>query len=218
MTVWVAQPLTSNGGTLTATGYNFQSDQGLSLSGVSTGNSYSIEMGITLDMTTLGNFTGYVKLIDFQNKTSDNGLYSNGNHQHNGGALDFYTTASNTEAPSPSIIAGTEFVLLFTRDSSGNVAAYINGVEQISFKDTLNATIFGAGNGILNFLQDDNVTNGFESDPGSIDYIKIFNSNSTAVNLSSTVVPEPSSAVLMGIGALVFAAGVYRRRQIECVS
>lgn len=61
--------LTSNGGTLGATNYSFGPNQGPSLSNV-LGDTYTIEMRFTLD-----DVSGYSKLIDFKNLTSDNGLY-----------------------------------------------------------------------------------------------------------------------------------------------
>ena len=61
--------LVADGGTLTSTGYTFGPNQGLSLSNVFSGGSYSIVFRFALSQV-----DGYRKIIDFKNRTSDFGL------------------------------------------------------------------------------------------------------------------------------------------------
>src|SRR5688572_25383059 len=108
-------PLTSMGGQITALGYVFAANQGVSFaSRAFTPNDYSIELSFKLDST-----IGATKLIDFHNLTSDPGLYQKNN------LLAF--------SPSPTagvsdFSAGADMHVVLTRDGTTNVVtAYVNG-------------------------------------------------------------------------------------------
>lgn len=75
--------LTGDGGALGATGYTFGPNQGLSLLNATNGSVYHIDL-----LFQLTDVTGYRKLIDFNDKVNDSGLYIlNGN-------LNFYPTTT----------------------------------------------------------------------------------------------------------------------------
>jgi autotransporter-associated beta strand protein len=162
--------LSSNGGTVTSSGYNFGANQGLSLSGaLPDSTNYSIE--IVFNLTSIGTDTStYDRIIDWLNRTSQNGLYSHGAPPN--ATLSMVTGASTTSGPN--IFAnGTNVDLVVTRDgSSGVFTAYINGVSQFSFTDSTNQAV-ESGAGVLNFFLDDSATAN-EAAPGTVSKIRIF--------------------------------------------
>jgi hypothetical protein len=66
--------LVSYGGTL-SNGYYFGVNKGLSLSGTGAFDVYSIDIHFYFDNIS-ASFNGYQRILDFQNRTSDSGLYS----------------------------------------------------------------------------------------------------------------------------------------------
>jgi len=193
--------LVNNGATLGANGLTFGANQGPSLSNaLSNTGVYSIQIGVSIDSIIGDRNNGYVKLIDFNDRTSDLGFYNRSGH------LNFYNF---TEGPLTPITAGTEFDALLTRDAAGNVSGYFNGNLQFTFLDSSGAAIFSAANDIIHFLRDDSVTGFQESTSGFLDYIRIYDS---AITPGSTV-PEPSSMALLGLGGLGLAVAAYRRRK-----
>ena len=100
----------------------FSQNNGLSLSsttGVVPNDTYTIVMLFSLEQT-----SGFRRILDFKNGTSDNGLYAQN------GYLYFYPTAS---ASSVSISANTYVQVVITRDTSGTVTGYVDGVQQFQF-------------------------------------------------------------------------------------
>src|SRR6185436_19453121 len=73
------------------------------------------------------NTTSWRRIIDFKNATTESGLYVLS------GALDFYPVAGGPTAP---ILSNTFVQVALTRDSSKNVIAYANAVQQFSFIDS----------------------------------------------------------------------------------
>src|SRR2546422_731867 len=63
--------LMAHGGSLTSNGYAFLAGQGLTLSNAIPKTTYSIEVVYAIAET-----NGYRKLLDFKDRTSDNGLYN----------------------------------------------------------------------------------------------------------------------------------------------
>ena len=205
--------LTTHGGNFDGTsqgypdnqGYNFGVNQGLSLpagafaEGADTnGSRYSIVIDFELD-----NVSNYRKIIDFKNLTADPGLYVIS------GALRFYTpTSSNSNAV---MTANGMKRIVLTRDASSNVTAYVNGVQQFTFKDTGNAAV---GSTAVNFFRDDR--SGGEASAGFVERIAIYDealssSKVLALGNSATAVPEPAAGGLLA-GAAALLLGRRRRR------
>jgi hypothetical protein len=68
--------LVAYGGTLTSTGYAFGQNLGLSLSNaINPSDVYSIEINFKFDSVNASQ-DGYQRIIDFKNRTSDSGFYS----------------------------------------------------------------------------------------------------------------------------------------------
>lgn len=202
-----AATMTGLGGTAGATTYIFTAQQGLSLSNPALPDpgTYSIALRFAfLEVT------GYRRILDFKNLTSDTGLYVLSSN------LNFYNFASGSGAP---IGATFPVDVVITRDAAtSTVNGYVNGALAFSFNDAANAGVFS--NNIAYFFRDDNSVSG-EASGGYVDRIMIWNNALTgsevaALNLGSepgsgSPVPEPSTltALLASGGAL---AAMARRR------
>ena len=126
----------SQGGTLGATGYTFGANQGLTLPFASP--VYSIDISFSFDTT-----SGFRKILDFKGLTSDEGLYNLN------GTLDYFNFAGG---PTVQIPAGTIVDARLTRDATGLVTGYVNGVSQFSFIDSTNSA--GALSSLAFFMDD----------------------------------------------------------------
>ncbi len=200
--------LVSDGGTLTATGYDFLANQGLNLSNVFTSNVYTIALEFQLT-----NINGFVKLIDFHDKSSDDGFYDLN------GQLNFFNDATGPTAVIP---ASTEVFVVLTRNASNQIAGYVNGALQFTTTDLPGDADFSSANNIARFFEDDTDTGGREASDGSVDYIATYD---TALNedqaeslrkvppLGVTGTPEPGSIVLTGTGLAGIVGFVRRRRR-----
>lgn len=204
--------LTGLGGNLVdvAGRYSFGANQGLQLvGGLNNTSVWSIDF-----RASYSSLTGtWKKLVDFQNLTTDAGLYFA--NYGNGNALQYYPSGLG-----PDIInTGTDYTIALTRDATNALRGYVNGALQW----TLTAA-GGAGaavndsvsvNNILTFFTDDYPTGQREAQGGSVDFIRIYDGvlNADEVRIldqGGTVgtgnVPEPASlaltaAALLGVGA-----------------
>ena len=146
--------LVSYGGTL-SNGYYFGINKGLSLSGTGAFDVYSIDIHFYFDNVSASS-NGYQRILDFQNRTSDSGLYS-----HNGSLVLFATTGSGDPSGGTAgqvFTNGTMADLLMTRDASGLFSAYVNGNLAFSVMDTDGSTRFSGPGNIMYFFMDDFVS------------------------------------------------------------
>lgn len=200
-------PLTALGGQITALGYVFAANQGLTFSSPTLSPvNYSLEFSFKLD-TVAGNR----KLVDFQSLTSNQGLYV-----HNG-ALDFLVSATT----GPIIAAQTNVHLVLTRDNPTSlVSVYVNGQFGFSFSDTGSLATANGPNGAFRFFVDDLVTSQTEASGGTVNYMRFFNGALTSGEVSALfaagppqAVPEPSTYALLSVGGIVMAVTALRRRR-----
>ncbi len=136
----------------------FQEGSGLQLSPASSAipsSVYTIVMLFRLDTV-----DGYRRLIDFTNGTSDPGLYVRS------GDLNFYPTTSGAGTP---IAANAYSQVAFTRDSSGNVTGYVNGIRQLVANDSPPAAVVSSAN-TVRFFRDD----GREHAGGAVARIQLY--------------------------------------------
>ncbi|MBI2760204.1 MAG: LamG domain-containing protein [Chloroflexi bacterium] len=150
----------------------FEEGSGLALErtgGVLAGNTYSIVVLFRFDTT-----TSWRRIVDLSNAASDSGLYSYY------GALQFYPL---TPGPEEVITPGRYVQVVLTRDSGGNIAGYVDGVQQISFVDTDNLAIPG-GDGPVRFFRDDvGVPN--EHSAGAVARIRVFDGALTPAEVAA---------------------------------
>ena len=195
--------LVSLGGQITALGYVFAANQGLTLTSPALSpTNYSIELSFKFDAT-----SGWRKIADFHNLADDTGFY-----QYFGN-LNFYNvvTASQTDFSS-----GVDVHVVLTRDSASNtVTGYVNGVQRFSFVDSSPLATVTAPNNQLTFFVDDFATSQNEASSGTLNFLRVYNGALTAADVaalyaagSPVAVPEPSTAMLLALGA----AGLLVRR------
>jgi|694.fasta_scaffold25233_7 hypothetical protein len=172
--------LVSLGGSTTSNGYIFGRNQGLSLTGaLSSTSSYSIIIDITFN--TLGPLA-WQKIIDFKNRTSDDGLYvykSGSNH-----GLQFYPKSGIVGTVS----AGQRCRFIITRASDGATTTYVDNSEQFVFIDSTNMAVPNAN--FLLFCVDDLVVPN-ENDTGTIHRIEIYDGPLTS-EILPTLPPTPT--------------------------
>ena len=198
-------PLVALGGQITALGYVFAANQGLTLPSTTlTPSNYSIELSFKFDSN-----LGRNKIIDFHNLTSDPGLYVQN------GRLTFAPAAVSSIMD---FTPGTDAHVVLTRDGTTNlVTAYVNGQQRFSFFDTDSlATLPGIANK-LNFFVDE--TAGSQLSGGTANYIRVFNGALSATDVQALyaggpprLVPEPSTLALMSCGIATLGLKFWRRR------
>lgn len=198
--------LVNNGAVLSASGLTFAANQGPSLSNGVNSTIYSIEMRFSLDTV-----SGYRKLIDFKDRSSDNGLYNRNSN------LNFYPVATGLTA---GFTPGGLVDVILTRDSAGLVNGYLNGALELSFSDNLNLATFTGSNNIVQFLRDDFVTGQNESSSGVLKRIRTYDNALTAGQVRDLfgggvppglAVPEPSTFLSAALALVV--TGLIRRQR-----
>jgi hypothetical protein len=193
------------GGQITALGYVFAANQGLTLTSSALNTaSFSLEVSFRFDST-----SGYRKIADFHDRADDTGFYQLNT------ALNFYPV---TSGPTGDFSPGVDVHVVLTRDGTTNVVTgYVNGQERFSFVDSSSIATFTAAKKLTLFT-DDSATSG-EASAGTANYIRVFDGALTASEVSALhaagaplAVPEPSTLALVAIGA-VLMAGYFRRRR-----
>jgi len=183
--------LIAPGGSIAGGRYSFDKNDGLKLTfALPSTTEYGIEFKIHMD-----NPTGLSKLIDFQDLTSDSGLYDSDDAE-----LEFFKIADAVE------VTGARGRLDFTVGlgrSAGIIEVFFNGASLFVAADGDKQAVPGAN--ILNFFEDDFATGQGESFVGSVDFIRIHNDSSTFGTAPS--VPEPATLLLfvLGLAGLGFA-------------
>lgn len=203
--------LVANGGTLGPTGYTLAANQGPSLSNAIDPATYSIEMRFSFEI-----LSGYIKIIDFKDLTSDDGLYNLDT------ALDFFPV---TTGPSGAFVANTITHLVLTRDDATDaVVGYVNGVQQITFTDDLDRATFSGLNNLIHFLQDDFPTGQGEASGGFLDQIRLYDGALTATQVTDLFngaqppglpgqVPEPATWLMLATGLAGLLGYGWRRQR-----
>src|SRR5258708_4206534 len=104
-------------------------------------NVYWVDIHFYFDYVS-ASFNGVQRILDFQNRTSDSGLYD-----RSGNLLLFAIPGDPSADVGPVFTNGTMADLLVTRTASGLFSAYVNGNLAFSVMDTTGSTRFsGPGN------------------------------------------------------------------------
>lgn len=142
---------------------NFAQNNGLALSptaGLIPNDAYTVVI-----LFAFRDVNGYRRILDFKNGTSDNGLYVFS------GQLTFFPVVFGPGAP---IAANAYVQVVLTRNAGGNVAGYVNGVQQFSFADSGGLAVIDANN-TLRFFQDNTSGGaGNEASAGSVARIRLY--------------------------------------------
>jgi hypothetical protein len=166
--------LVSLGGSITNDGYVFGRNQGLSLTGaLSNTESYTIIVDITFN--TLGP-KNWQRILDFKNRTSDNGLYVYRSGISHG--LQFYPYTGTVGT----ISAGVRCRYVITRGSDGQTKTYVDNSSQFTFDDSILRRAV-SDNNVLLFCVDDLIVPD-ENDTGTIHKIEIYD-----VPLTENILP-----------------------------
>lgn len=129
---------------------------------------YSVAMRVLID-----DITGYVRLLDFSERESDNGLYVLN------GRLVFYGLTSGHDT---AVTAGTWHTIVLTRASTGHVRGYIDGQEVLSILDEAQESLL-ANDSMLLFQDDLQVAN--EHSSGRIAWLQVFDGPLTASQIAA---------------------------------
>lgn len=192
--------LVDRGGSVVGGNYVFGGNQGLTLD-FSGFNAASYDLTLRFSFESVGTGVSWRKIVDFEGRNTDEGLYSFDNH------LQFVETAGNrgpehfVNSALASFAPNQPVTLRITREGgSGLFTAFINGIEELSFVDSNGRAVFNTGQ--ANFFVDD-VDTCCEFSAGSVEFI--------AVN--SAPVPLPASLPLL-VSSLALVASRVRRRDV----
>jgi len=180
----------------------FPKGNGLKLSpatSVVSSSTYTIVVLFELDSV-----SGFRRLIDFKNGTSDSGLYV-----HDGN-LRFYPHLADA-TPTP-IAANTYVQVVLSRDSGGMVRAYVDGVSEFSFTDSSNDAVIDSNNTLRFFRDNESVGSTTEHSAGSVARIRLYNSALTPGEIGRLDRIEPTIFTVNSMGDvndLDFPGGVF---------
>lgn len=156
----------------------FSRGTGLSLSpaaGAIDSHEYTIEV-----LFRFRHLEGWRKIVDFKKGWDDSGLYTLSGH------LNFYPEAT---APAATVDVNTFAQVVLTRDASGVVVGYVDGMRQFRFRDKRDLGVIDAED-TLRFFKDDRLTNGNEYSGGAVSRIRLYDGPLTANEVSALACAE----------------------------
>ncbi len=165
--------ITSNGLCSVSQAFCFNSGGGFSYPNNSITGSYTINLFFKFSAA----LTGYSRIIDFSNSTSDGGFYLLGN------CLNFYPNGNVGTCPyfQPNVY----YLFTFVRDGNTNViSVYVNGTLFSTYTDATNIYKPATNTTPIIFFKDDNLVR-CEVKPGCIKYASVSPQQLTAPQVDS---------------------------------
>ncbi len=163
---------TSAGFCSNSTAFCFNAGGGLSYPNTSITSAYSINVFCKFSA-----LSGYTRVIDFSNGTSDNGMYLLNN------CLVLYPTGY--VGPCPYFNPNVYYLFTFIRDGVTNViSVYVNGIFFASYLDSGNLYRPATSTSPIVFFRDDNVAP-CESQAGCISYASVSSSTLSAAQVNT---------------------------------
>lgn len=161
--------------------------------------SFAIEMRVKIDDT--GN---WVKLIDFQDRSSDSGFYNFSTQAR------FHLPSIGT--PSGTFTSGQFSTVVFNRNGvTKALAAYVDGVLAFSFTDVTDAAAAGT---VFHFFRDDLLFGSPDSDSGELDYVRFYDAALSPTEIAAlSAVPVPAPAALPLLAGALGLLGLARCRR-----
>lgn len=153
-------PVTLDGVLTTARMFSEGAGFVLDVEDVLPGQSYTIAVLVRLDRT-----GDYAKIVDTKALQSDTGLYAV--------AEALYVYPADVYPPEGVFLPDTWHHVVMTRSETGAVSAYLDGVVQLSFDDSVSNFVVISPERLLAFFQDDNMTIG-EHSAGTVARIRLF--------------------------------------------
>ena len=180
-----------------------------------TATTYSVVLLAAFDFSGVTGSPVAEKLIDFKNRSSDNGVYVNTTT----GLISFLGPTPLQIGGTPAV-SGTYTQIVLTRDSSGVTTLYQNGTQAFQFTDTNNDAVLGdaaMGTGaFLTVFSDDTVSATDEGLAGNLARVRIYNTALSATEVAALTplasIPEPSTWALLAVGCGALVVVVRQRR------
>lgn len=153
-------PVTLDGVLTTARMFSEGAGFLLDVEDVLPGQPYTIALLVRLDQT-----DSYAKIVDTKALQWDSGLY----------AVDesLYVYPSDVNPPVGVFLPDTWHHVVMTRSETGTVSAYLDGVVQMSFDDSVSNHVLISPDRLLAFFKDDEMTSG-EQSAGRVARIRLF--------------------------------------------
>ena len=164
---------------------------------------YSLVLLASFDFSVANGSPVAEKLIDFKNRSSDNGVYVNTTT----GLISFLGPTPLPIGGTPAV-TGTYTQIVLTRDATGLTTLYQDGTAAFQFTDTANDAVFGdslGGTGaFLTLFSDDTVSTTSEGLAGNLARVRLYDSVLSAAEVMAldrtAPIPEPSTWALLALG------------------
>lgn len=163
-------PVSFDGAAGSALAFSAGAGLSLALDGLIDGQDYSF--AVLARFAAVG---GWNKFIDTTALARDEGLYVHA------GFVELYPSALSGAEP---VEADQWYQFVMTRDLSGLVTVYLDGVEQFSLDDDVAGYAMISAERLLTFFRDDESTGNFETSPGAVKRIRLFNRALTAAEVA----------------------------------
>ena len=197
--------LVSLGGTLSVNGYAFAANAGLTLSSAVPTSVYSIAVDFYFtSVAEAASTSGWQKIIDCKNRTTDSGLYwaavdaEFGVHLSSGLLIWDAGLLANAGVGTTDLQTQESSRVLVTRDGANLVSVYLEGALEFSFTDATSLMTFSEASQIAHFFVDD-TAQATDTPAGTVTGIRIYDAALTSTEAAAEGVGG-KNIMTLGIG------------------